>query len=144
MKIFFGNDHAGYPARDAVLAHLRAAGHDIVDLGWDSPESTDYPEQARAVAEAVAAEPGSRGVLVCGSGVGMSIAANKVRGARAALVLDAYSAEMSRRHNDANIICLRQREQDTSSNVDFLDTFLATAFEGGRHERRVKKIDGGC
>ncbi len=118
----------------------RSKGHQVVDLGTHDEESVDYPDFARAVAEAVASGEVDRGVLVCASGIGMSIAANKVRGVRAAKVDTVEEAVFSRLHNDANVICLGQRFIDPSEATRALQAWLETGFEGGRHERRVRKI----
>jgi len=141
LRLYFGNDHAGFEHREALLAHLRQRGVEVIDHGFASLERSDYPDAAHPVARAVAAEPGSRGILICGSGVGMSIAANRHKGIRAPLVVDAWTAEMSRRHNDANILCLRSREQTVENNIKFIDLFLDTPFEGGRHCGRLEKVD---
>jgi ribose 5-phosphate isomerase B len=144
MKIFFGNDHAGFSARDELLTYLNEQGHDVEDVGTSTDDRVDYPDFASQVAQKVQATPDSVGVLVCGSGIGMSMTANRLKGVRAALVLDEYSAEMSRKHNNANIICLRSREIPAPGNTQLLDLFLKTDFEGGRHEKRVEKIDSAC
>jgi len=140
MKIAFGNDHAALEMRDQLAQRLRDLGHEVADFGAKTPESVDYPDFAKRVALEVALGRARFGVLICGSGVGMSIAANKVRGVRAVLAIDLYSAEMGRRHNDANVLCLRAREQRLEQNFEILDKFLATEFEGGRHGRRIEKI----
>jgi len=146
LRVAFGNDHAAVAMRPALLAHLSAyAAADgrtthVLDLGAPTTESVDYPDYAAHVAHTVACGQADVGVLICGSGIGMCIAANKVRGVRAALCIDAFSAEMSRRHNNANVLCLRAREQDVATNLRLIDLFLATPFEGGRHQGRVDKI----
>jgi ribose 5-phosphate isomerase B len=140
MKIAIGADHAGFEAKQLLRAHLEKNGHQVTDLGTSSPEPCDYPEPSYRVGKAVADGKAERGVLVCGSGVGMSIVANKVPGVRAAFVLDDYLAEMSRRHNDANVICLAARINAQEALERFTDKFLATEFEGGRHAKRVAKI----
>jgi ribose 5-phosphate isomerase B len=140
MKIAFGNDHAALEMRDQLVQRLRDLGHDVADYGAKTPESVDYPDFAKRVAKEVVAGRAEFGVLICGSGVGMSIAANKVHGARAVLATDPYAADMGRRHNNANVLCLRAREQTLSRNFEILDAFLAATFEGGRHARRVEKI----
>ena len=146
MRVAIGADHAGFEVKERLKARLTKDGHEVRDMGTSSPESCDYPDFAYAVAHAVANGEAERGVLVCGSGIGMSIAANKVAGARAALVTDEWLAEMSRRHNDANVICLASRLQAPESLERFTEKFLATAFEAGRHDKRVSKmrtIEGG-
>ena len=140
MKIAFTNDHAAVEAREQIIRKLRELGHEVIDLGAKSPESVDYPNYAAAAARAVAAGEADRAVLVCGTGIGMSIVANKFRGVRCAVATDTYAAEMSRRHNDANCLALRAREQSPETNEQILDVWLKTEFEGGRHERRVKLI----
>lgn len=140
MRVAIGSDHAGFDVKERLKAHLRKAGHDVRDLGTTSLDSCDYPDFAYAVGHAVASGEADKGVLVCGSGVGMSIAANKVAGCRAALITDEWLAEMSRRHNDANVICLGARLQAPEALERFTDRFLATAFEGARHEKRVSKM----
>ncbi|HZU98505.1 MAG TPA: ribose 5-phosphate isomerase B [Planctomycetota bacterium] len=140
MKIAIGSDHAGFDAKEKLKARLAQAGHEVRDVGAHSTASVDYPDPARDVASLVAKGEVERGVLVCGSGIGMSIAANKVHGARAALVTDEWHAEMARRHNDANIICVGGRVNADEALGRFVDRFILTAFEGGRHATRVGKI----
>ncbi|HZN61927.1 MAG TPA: ribose 5-phosphate isomerase B [Planctomycetota bacterium] len=140
MKVILGSDHAGYLAKTALVAALKKAGHSVIDAGTDSPDSVDYPDFAAQVANAVASADAERGVLVCGTGIGMSMAANKVHGARAAVVTNEFTAEMSRRHNDANIICLGARVLPAEKMEEYVRIFLATPFEGGRHAGRVGKI----
>lgn len=142
MKIAIGADHAGFEVKEKVKAGLVKSGHEVLDLGTNSLDSVDYPEPAARVAKAVAAGDAERGVLVCGSGIGMSIAANKVKGARAALITDEFLAEMSRRHNDANVACFGSRVNAPEAIQRFVDRFIATAFEAGRHKGRVDKISG--
>ena len=147
-RIAIASDHRGYEAVDAICDHLGAAGWSVEILARpsDADAGVDYPDAAREVAEAVLQDRADRGVLVCGSGIGMSMAANRLQGIRAALVADAQAAEMSRRHNDANVLCMGSSclEPDTMNGI--LDIWLHTEFEGGRHERRVNKIDalGSC
>ena len=141
VKIAAGADHAGYALKQELIARLRAAGHDVVDLGTSSEESVDYPVFAHAVAAKVAAGEAERGLLICGSGIGMCMAANRHPGVRAALCHDAFTAEYARRHNNANVLCVGSRTTGPGVGVQILDIFLATPFEGGRHERRVAKID---
>jgi ribose 5-phosphate isomerase B len=134
------SDHAGVAAKAAVRAHLEAGGHEVLDLGTATEASVDYPDFAASGARAVASGKAERGVFFCGSGIGVSIAANKVRGVRAALVHDESGAEMSRRHNDANVLCLGARTTSPETIARLVDLWLATPFEGGRHQRRVEKI----
>ena len=141
MRIAVGSDHAGYALKSEIVARLTCAGHDVLDLGTDSAEvSVDYPVFGRAVGEAVADERAERGVCVCGSGIGIGMAANKVRGIRAAVVHDTTTAQLARRHNDANVLCLGQRTTGPSEAIDAVDAFLATGFDGGRHQRRIDQI----
>ena len=140
MRIAIGSDHAGYELKEALAPSLRSAGHEIVDVGTDSGEAIDYPEPAAAAARLVADGEAERAVIVCGSGVGVSIAANKVDGVRAVNAHDPEEAEMSRRHNDVNVVTLAGRRLDPAAAGAIVDTFLTTEFEGGRHARRVEKI----
>ena len=141
MRIAVGSDHAGYALKTEVLAHLAAAGHEVDDLGADSAEvSVDYPLVGRSVGDAVADGRAERGVCVCGSGIGIGIAANKVEGVRAALVHDVTTAGLARRHNDANVVCLGGRTTGTAVAFDAVDVFFSTEYEGGRHQRRLDEI----
>lgn len=140
MKIAIGADHAGFRAKEELKRRLSALGHAVEDLGTDSEDSVDYPDYAERVARAVAAGKAERGVLVCGTGIGMSIAANKIPGIRASLVTDALTGEMSRRHNDANVFCAGARVLPVEKMAEFLELWLRTPFEGGRHARRIEKI----
>lgn len=140
MKIAIGSDHAGFELKEKVLPILEAAGHDVVDVGTDSDESTDYPRYAADAARMVASGDVERAVVCCGSGVGVSIVANKVDGVRAVNAHDAEEAEMSRRHNDANVLALAGRRLQDSNVEQIVETFLGTDFEGGRHGRRVDAI----
>jgi ribose 5-phosphate isomerase B len=123
-----------------LAGHLASLGHDVVDLGTCSPESVDYPDYGAAVARSVAAGESDLGVCVCGTGIGISIAANKIDGARAAVVHDVTSARLAREHNDANIVCFGARLVGPAVATEALDAFLQSEFEGGRHLRRVEKI----
>ena len=140
IRVFLGADHAGFQMKEALKAQLLAAGHRVEDLGCHSEERVDYPDYAAAVGRAVTADPGSFGVLVCGSGIGISIAANKIPGVRAALAHDETTARLSREHNDANILCLGARTTGGETASAALTVFLATPFAGGRHAGRVEKI----
>jgi ribose 5-phosphate isomerase B len=141
MRIAVGSDHAGYPLKERVRPILEAAGHEVVDVGTDSEESTDYPLYAAEAARLVAEGKAERAVLACGSGVGVSIVANKVDGVRAVNAHDADEAETSRRHNDANVLALSGRRLAEGDLDVIVESFLATEFEGGgRHERRVDQI----
>lgn len=140
MKIGFGCDHAGSELREAVVSAVRALGHEIIDFGTHSQESVDYPDFAERVATAVRTGECRFGILVCGTGVGISISANKVTGVRAALCAEEYTARMSRLHNNANVLALGARVTGSGLAQAIVTAFLETDFEGGRHERRVDKI----
>lgn len=140
MKIVIGSDHAGYAAKERIAKLLRHLGHDVMDAGTKSDASCDYPDYARKVADAVAAGKAERGVLICATGLGMAIAANKVRGVRAAVVTDRRTAVLSRSHNDANVFCAGARLRSAGLIAKNLRIWLQTQFEGGRHARRLKKV----
>ena len=140
MKIALGSDHRGVEIVRALTKHLRQAGHGPTVLGDSSGQPCDYPDNAYLVARAVAGGTAELGILVCGSGIGMSVAANKVPGIRAALACDALAAEMGRRHNDANVLCLSGDRLSEPQACAILDAFLSATFEGGRHARRVNKM----
>ncbi|HZT79746.1 MAG TPA: ribose 5-phosphate isomerase B [Gemmataceae bacterium] len=140
MKIAVGSDHRGFEAKRRIVALLRQLGHEVLDVGPDSRESVDYPDFAFQVAQAVGEGRVERGVLICGTGIGMCIAANKVRGVRAAPCHDSITAEMSRRHNDANVLCLSADLLGEELMERMVRIWLETPFEGGRHARRVKRI----
>lgn len=137
------SDHAGLPLKLALKEALEAEGHTIHDLGTHGPESVDYPDFAAKVAEAVASGQAPFGILVCGSGIGMAIAANRHSGIRAAVLHDATEARLTRAHNNANIACFGARTIGVETALDALRTFLATPYEGGRHDRRLAKLDPG-
>jgi len=140
-KIALGSDHAGYDAKEIIKEYLSEQGIEFEDFGTTSKDSCDYPDYARAAAEAVSSGKCLRGIICCGSGIGVSIVANKCEGIRAALCHDSESARLSRLHNDANVLCLAARTTDKHSIVDILNAWLKTGFEGGRHQRRVDKIE---
>lgn len=140
MKIAIANDHAAVACRDEIVRYLRNAAEEVLDFGVESEESVDYPDQAEKAVLAVQDGRAEFAVLVCGTGIGMSIAANKVSGIRCALCTDDYSARMARAHNNANVLALRARRMDIAANCSIIDSFLNTAFEGGRHQRRIDKI----
>jgi RpiB/LacA/LacB family sugar-phosphate isomerase len=140
MKIAIGADHAGFALKDQIRDALRDAGHDVLDVGTNSPESTDYPDYAETVARDVVSGAVDRGILVCSTGVGMSIAANKVDGVRAAIAFDPDEVRLTRAHNDANIITLGARYTDPTAANEMVRIFLETPFEAGRHARRIGKI----
>lgn len=143
MRIAVGSDHAGRSLKDQVAEHLRQLGHEVDDLGTHGSESVDYPDFGRQVALAVAQERAERGVLVCGTGQGMAMTANKVPGIRAAVVADALSAQMAMAHNDARVLCLGERVVGPGLALVLVDAWLGASFEGGRHARRVGKIEVG-
>lgn len=141
MKIVVGCDHGGYDLKDELAARLRQAGHEVADMGCNGPESVDYPDYAEAVGHAVVEGRAERGLLVCGSGIGMCIAANRIAGVRAVNASEPYTAKMSRRHNDSNVLCLGGRFVGRDLAAEILDTWLNEPFEGGRHQRRIDLID---
>jgi len=141
MRLLLASDHAGYALKQTLAAHLQARGVAFEDLGTFSPEAVDYPDFAHALARRVQREPETLGVLICATGIGMSIAANRHRGVRAALCHDAYTAEMARRHNNANVLCLGGKVLGEAVAKQILEVFLATPFDGGRHARRVAKLE---
>lgn len=140
-KVLLAADHAGWELKEALESHLRDLGYEPLDLGPDSAESTDYPDWAHRLAGEIKAARAPRGVLVCGSGTGMAIAANRHAGVRAANCLDEDMAALAREHNDINVLCLGSRAVDPGTAKRILWTFLETPFGGGRHERRVRKIE---
>ena len=140
MRIAVGSDHAGFELKESLKEKLLAGGHDVLDLGTDSSERVDYPEYAAKVGHAVDSGEAERGVLVCGSGIGMCMGANRFPGVRAAVLQDEYDAEMSRTHNDANVACLAARKLNADRARELVEVFLKSKFEGGRHEGRVKKL----
>lgn len=141
IKIAIGSDHGGFEYKASIIKALQDKGYDVVDMGTYSPESCDYPIIAKKVARAVAKGDFEKGILVCGTGIGMSMAANKVKGIRAAVCGDTFSARATRAHNNANILCLGQRVVGEGLALYIVDIWLTTKFEGGRHERRVNMIE---
>ncbi len=139
--IVIASDHAGVEYKSALSEVIRASGRDIHDLGPSDTTSVDYPDFAHRVAAAVARGEAEMGVLICGTGIGMSLSANRHRGVRAALCHDAFTAEMSRRHNDANVLCIGARVTGLGVAEQMVQIFLETPFEGGRHQRRVDRIE---
>ena len=139
MKIAIGSDHRGLAYKKQVTDLLTQMGLQVKDFGSYTAEAVDYPDIAKAVCEAIMKAEFNSGVLICGTGIGMSIAANKVKGIRAALCCDAFGAQRARQHNDANVICLGA-ERGLEGLESILKTFFTTAFEGGRHQRRIEKI----
>ncbi|MGD0352083.1 MAG: ribose 5-phosphate isomerase B [Dehalococcoidia bacterium] len=142
MRIALGCDHRGLALKQTIMSLLDELGHDYQDFGGYSTDPVDYPDIAKQVAEAVVSGDFDQGILICSSGIGMSIAANKVKGIRAALCCGTLGADRARRHNDANVLCLGQDALDTASALDIVRVYLSTAFEGGRHLRRLEKIRG--
>ena len=142
MRLAIGSDHAGLALKQKLLEHLANTGHQLQDVGTHSADSTDYPNYAKAVATQVAGGEADLGVLVCGTGQGMAMTANKVAGIRAAVCADTFSAHATREHNDANVLCIGDRVVGAGLAVEILDAFLGAHFEGGRHARRVALIEG--
>ncbi len=142
MKFYIATDHAGYAVKAYIKTLITDRGHEIIDLGPESADRVDYPDFGRKCAEAVAADEGSFGIVVCGTGIGISMAANKVTGIRAALCHDAYTAAMARAHNDAQILAFGERVAGKGIIESMIDAFISTEFEGGRHAGRVAKIEG--
>lgn len=140
MKIAIGCDHAAYSFKEEIKAYLTEKGHEVVDKGCYSPERVDYPDHGIAVGEAVASGECERGVVICGSGIGISIAANKVRGVRCALCSEPLSARLSRNHNDANVLAMGARLIGLEMGKAIVDAWFAAEFEGGRHTGRLEKI----
>ena len=139
-KIYIGSDHAGFGLKEIIKPMLTELGYEVTDVGTNDTNSCDYPDFAKPVAEAVASGTAAAGVLVCSTGIGMSMAANKVKGVRAALVHHVFEAMMTRKHNDANVICIGANITGPSIALEAVKMFLATEFEGGRHQRRVDKV----
>lgn len=140
MKIAIGSDHAGFTLKEDIKQYLRKKRYVLTDFGAFSEESVDYPVFAQKVAKALASKKAVKGILICGSGIGMSMAANKIKGVRAASCESIYTAKMSRKHNDANVLCIGSRILSKKKALQIVDAWLRTEFEGGRHLRRVKKI----
>ena len=140
MKIALANDHAAVELKKHVLAYLESKGHEVLNFGTDVEERTDYPVRGETAARAVAEGRAERGILLCGTGVGISLAANKVHGIRAAAVSEVYSAKLTRQHNDANMVCIGARVIGPETAKMIVEAFLTTPFEGGRHQKRVDMI----
>lgn len=141
MKLVIGNDHAGVELKKKLVKALKERGHEIINVGTDSLESVDYPDIAALVGEKVLDGKAEYGILICGTGIGISIAANKIKGIRAALVHNEFTARLARLHNDANVIALGARVIGDELGLACVETFINTEFEGGRHARRVDKIE---
>ena len=137
MKLAIGADHGGYSLKEILKKHLVEAGHEVLDLGTHDTSSCNYPDYAAKVAYAVADKDADLGILVCGTGIGMSMAANKVHGIRAAAVSDCFTAKATRQHNDANILCIGERTVGPGLATMLADLFVDTEFEGGRHQTRI-------
>lgn len=142
QKIIIASDHGGYNLKNKIKEYLESNSYEVDDYGCYSTESCDYPVYALKVAEAVNADNSLKGILVCGTGIGMSIAANKVKNIRAALCSDTFSARMTRMHNDSNILCLGERVTGSGLAIDIVNIWLNTEFEGGRHQKRIDMIQG--
>ena len=138
--IAIGCDHRGFALKDLIIPLLQKAGRSYQDFGCYGTDPVDYPDIAQRVGDAVASGKFEQGILICSTGIGMSIAANKIRGIRAALCCDVFAARRARQHNNANILCLRGEDSNTESALEIVKTFLTTDFEGGRHVQRVNKI----
>lgn len=141
MKVFVASDHAGYKLKEAVKKEVENMGHDVTDIGTESESSCNYPEYARGVCIALVNGKADMGIAICGSGVGMSIAANRFKGIRAALCNDIYTAKYSRLHNDANLLSMGSRVVGEGLALEIVKTWINTPFEGGRHQERVCMID---
>ena len=140
MKIAIAADHGGFELKDSMVEYIISLGNEVMDLGTNSADSVDYPDYAKKVCEEIQQENSDLGILICGTGIGMSLAANKFEGIRAACVSDVYSAKMSRNHNNANVLCIGARVIGDEVAKLIIKTFLENKFEAGRHQRRVDKI----
>lgn len=140
MKIAIGCDHAGVDAKNRLIDYLASKGHTLINFGTDTSDSVDYPDIALPAARAVADGEADCGILICGTGIGIGISANKVRGIRCAILSDVYSAELTRRHNNANMMSMGARVISVEKMMEICDVFLSTPFEGGRHQKRIDKI----
>jgi len=141
LKIYIATDHAGFEIKEFVKEEVKKFGHEVLDLGPDNNERVDYPDYAHKLCELVASDPNTQGILICGTGIGMSIAANKHKGIRAALCTDSYTATMTRAHNDANVLCMGQRVVGLGIIESILKGWFTTEFEGGRHACRIGKLE---
>lgn len=140
MKIAVGCDHGGLRHKNAIIEHLRKRGFAVMDFGTNTTDTVDYPDIALPVAQSVASGKNDLGILICGTGIGMSLTANKVKGIRAAACSEHFSAKYTRKHNDSNILCLGGRVIGVGTALELVDLFVDTEFEGGRHQRRIDKI----
>ena len=141
MKIAFGSDHAGYDYRQMLMEHAKELGHEVVDMGPFSKESCDYPVYGKAVAEKVASGECERGILICGTGFGISLAANRMKGIRCVNASEEYTVKLSRHHNNSNMISIGARVVGTEKALSLMDTFLTEEFDGDRHQRRIDLVD---
>lgn len=141
MKIYAGSDHGGFLLKKTLIRRLVELGHEVVDLGTNSEKSCDYPDFAHAVAREILADPGTMGILTCGSGIGISIAANRHAGIRAALCHNSLEATLARQHNDANVLVMGGRLVGEALAIDILEKFFSASFDGGRHQDRIEKIE---
>ncbi|CAM3250875.1 ribose 5-phosphate isomerase B [Streptobacillus felis] len=144
MKIVIGNDHSGVDFKNQLVGHLLSKGIEVINVGTDSVDSVDYPDIAKEVSKKVLEKEANFGMLICGTGIGISIAANRISGIRAALVTNELCARLSRQHNDANILVLGARVTGIELAKSCVDAFLSAEFEGGRHSNRISKIECGC
>lgn len=140
MKIAIAADHGGFELKDSMVEYIKSLGNEVMDLGTNSADSVDYPDYAKKVCEEIQQGNSDLGILICGTGIGMSLAANKFEGIRAACVSDVYSAKMSRNHNNSNVLCIGARVIGDEVAKLIIKTFLENEFEAGRHQRRVDKI----
>ena len=140
MKLMIGSDHGGFELKQEVIKHLEELGHEVTDVGCYDPSSCDYPDIAKSGCEKITSGECERGILICGTGIGISMAANKIKGIRAACCSDTYSAKYTRLHNDANVLCFGGRVVGGGLACELVDAYLSVEFEGGRHQRRVDKI----
>ena len=143
MKIVIGCDHAGFAIKNAVKAHLESKGIELIDVGTNSAESCHYPVYAHALCETILGGKADLGILICGTGIGMSMAANKHKGIRAACCSDTFSARLTRIHNNANVICIGERVLGEGLAFDIIDAFVSAEFEGGKHQRRISMFENG-
>ena len=141
MQIIIGSDHGGYRLKEEIAEYLKAKGISVFNAGTYSKDSCDYPVIAKDVARRVLATPDSKGILVCGTGIGMSITANRIKGIRASHCTDTYTARMTVQHNNSNILCLGERVTGTGLALDIVDAWLNAKFEGGRHQKRIDMIE---
>lgn len=141
MKIAIGSDHGGFEYKTAIIEFLKDKNFEVIDVGTYTKDACNYPEIAKTVAQKILSKEANKGILICGTGIGMSIAANKFKGIRAALCSDTFSAHASREHNDANVLCLGERAIGQSLALDIVDIWLKSEFQGGRHKIRVDMIE---